>query len=129
MIDCAGKKLNVVLLAHASSTHRRLRFSLFVYIYISFPLCHPLLVASTGSDPIPRSSPAYIASCLVASSLRSPPLSSPSRRIALIPFPKMLLRRSRTSCALKLRSMRVSLSFFFYLKSSRVPFNFSRSFR
>lgn len=50
MIDCAGKKLNVALLLlflACASTHRR-----FSPLYVSLPLRHPLLVASTGSDLI-----------------------------------------------------------------------------
>jgi hypothetical protein len=101
----------------------------------SFLLCKPCSPSVspsglTGSDLIPQPT-AYIASCLVASSLRSPPLSSPSRRIALIPLPKMLLCRSRTSCAPGVtfdasQPCRFFLFFFFYLKSFHPSFNSAR---
>lgn len=76
MIDCARparKKPENVLLASAF-THLRLRFP-FVKALLSVIL--PRSLAPPEAIPSPGT-PVYIASCLVASSLRSPPLSSPS---------------------------------------------------
>lgn len=104
-----------MLLLASAFAHLRLRFP-----FVSLTLHHSLLVASPEATSS-LGPTVYIASCLVASSLRSPPLSSPSRRIALIPFPKMLLCRSRTSCAPgvtfdTVRVNRAVFYIFFYLK-------------
>lgn len=94
MIDCARparKKPENVLLASAF-THLRLRFP-FVK---ALPSCS---AGSTGSDSIPRHSRLY---CLLPRRILitfAAAIVSISRRIALIPFPKTLLRRSRTSYA------------------------------
>lgn len=123
MIDCsaahARKKLKCLSLLLLSHT--------FVFV---FPLWASLsvsllLVASPEAIPSPGPT-AYIASCLVASSLRSPPYY----RLHLVEslsshFPKMLLCRSRTSCTpgVTFDAVRVSRVGFFYLKSFHQSFN------
>lgn len=148
MIDCArpGRKKPSVLLASAS-THLRLRFP---FVSPTSPSFYP--ANSTGSDSIllPSPPPAHPLILPLASShphyvRRRYRLHLSRSNRPLIPPPKTLLRRSRTSCAPQFTFDAVRarplprrpsipsffLTFFFFFISNLPPasFNLSRFFR